>query len=122
VHAVKPGANFEIFEDRTTNVAAIFQPKKGTAPAPKPKTVSDKRAAGKPFPVSVQRVKVDGAVLDFSDLSLVLPFKTRIQNFGGTISGISNAPAARTLLKLDGRVDEYGEANLEGTLNLMQHN
>ncbi|MBM4201119.1 MAG: DUF748 domain-containing protein, partial [Gammaproteobacteria bacterium] len=128
INASKPGANLEIFEDRTSNIAAIFAPKPGVAakPAIKPGTVPAtgapaKPVSGKPFPFSVQRVKVDQAVFDFSDLSLVLPFKTRIQNFGGTISGISNAPSARTLLKLDGRVDEYGEANLEGALNLMQH-
>ncbi|MGY6214650.1 DUF748 domain-containing protein [Methylolobus aquaticus] len=138
INASQPGANFEIFEDRSTNVAAIFAPRPGAAPkpgnppttkaaakpAPKPAAkpaASAKPAAGKPFPFSVQRVKVEQAIFDFSDQSLVLPFKTRIQNFGGTISGISNAPGSRTLLKLDGRVDEYGEANLEGTLDLMQH-
>lgn len=122
IHAVKPGANFEIFEDRTTNVDAIFQTKKRSIPAPKARAGEEKRVAKKSFPFSVQRVKVDEAILDFSDVSLVLPFQTRIQNFGGTISGISTAPGARTLFKLDGRVDEYGEANLEGTLDLMQHN
>ena len=138
INATKPGANIEIFEDRTSNVAAIFAPQPGTAPKPgspsttqaaakpaaKPapkSTAGAKPAAGKPFPFSVQRVKIEQAIFDFSDQSLVLPFKTRIQNFGGTISGISNAPGSRTLLKLDGRVDEYGEANLEGTLDLMQH-
>ncbi|RYU59658.1 DUF748 domain-containing protein [Methylolobus aquaticus] len=134
INVSQPGANFEIFEDRSTNVAAIFAPQPGAAPKPgtpsttkaaaKPAAKSAagaKPAAGKPFPFSVQRVKVEHAIFDFSDQSLVLPFKTRIQNFGGTISGISNAPGSRTLLKLDGRVDEYGEANLEGTLDLMQH-
>lgn len=122
IHAIKPGANLEIFEDRSTNIDVVFAPKKRVAPPQKRIPPPAKRVSGQTFPFSVQRVKVDSAVVDFSDASLVLPFKTRIQNFGGTISGISNAPSARALLKLDGRVDEYGEANLEGTLDLMQHN
>ncbi len=121
IQAIKPGANIEIFEDRTTNIDAIFTTnarQKSTDPRhPEP----PKRTTGKSFPVTVERVKVDSAIVDFSDQSLILPFKTRIQNFGGTISGISTSPASRTLIKLDGRVDEYGEANLEGTLDLMQH-
>lgn len=122
IRLIKPGANIEIFEDRSTNIDVVFASKaRGKASAPRGQEPPT-RVSGKPFPVTVQRVNVDSAIVDFSDQSLILPFKTRIQNFGGTISGISTATAARTLIKLDGRVDEYGEANLDGSLDLMQHN
>ena len=127
VNAYKPVAKLAIFKDRTTNIDAIFsapskaRPSQARKPAQPAKPAKPAGGKSTPFPVSVQRVKVEQAIVDFSDESLVLPFKTRIQNFGGTISGIATKPSARTLIKLDGRVDEYGEANLEGTLDLMQH-
>ncbi|MFO1418909.1 MAG: DUF748 domain-containing protein [Methylotetracoccus sp.] len=159
----QPGANVEIFQDRTTNIAAIFNAKPpvkdaGPTPAPAPKPAApvaaspapkktsgraatpppagkapaearrptDKPVAAarttpaKPFPFGVERVRVDNAIVDFADASLVFPFKTRIQDFHGTVSGISSSPASRTQLEFEGRIDDYGEANLNGTLNLMQ--
>ena len=57
----------------------------------------------------------DGAV-DFADLSLILPFATRIHEFNGVVSGISSAPETRASLQLDGQVAEYGEARVSGEL------
>lgn len=54
--------------------------------------------------------------MDFSDLSLVLPFAVRIQALGGSVSGLSSAADARASLKLEGRVDEFGLARAEGAL------
>lgn len=130
IHVTEPGTNFEIFEDKTTNVAAIFgnqkapgAQKRTTVLAPKalPETEKGrKNPPAKTFPVSVQRVKIDDATVDFSDQSLIFPFQTRIQNFDGHVSGISTSPSGRTLLQFEGRVDEYGEASLEGQLELMR--
>jgi hypothetical protein len=122
VRIVEPGTKIEIFKDRTTNVAAIFQGK-STVPAGKksPKTAKPKRDAAKPFLVAVDRLRIDKGIVDFSDLSLVIPFATRIHNFDGAAMGISTAPSSRTTLKFEGRVDDYGQVNVDGSLSPLQY-
>jgi Domain of Unknown Function (DUF748) len=122
VRIVEPGTKIEIFKDHTTNVAALFQGK-STVPAGKksPKTAKLKRGAAKPFLVTVDRLRIDKGIVDFSDLSLVIPFATRIHHFEGAAMDISMAPSSRTTLKFEGRVDDYGQVNVNGSLRPLQY-
>jgi hypothetical protein len=61
---------------------------------------------------------IDGA-LDFSDLSLPLPFATEIRKLGGTISTIATGSTEPANVKLEGRVDEYGLARISGGIQLL---
>ena len=121
-----------IYKDRSTNVAAIVKSQPAAKPASEPAKTPAKPAAkaekGKPpakgaspapFPVSVARIRVDGAELDFADDSLVLPFATHISQFGGAMTGLSLAPKSRAELQFAGRVGDYGEAKVSGTLSPM---
>jgi len=58
--------------------------------------------------------------VDFSDLSLVLPFAAKVEEFNGSITGISSDPAGAAALKLEGKVGEYGLSNVDGTLKPFQ--
>jgi len=55
--------------------------------------------------------------VDFTDLSLPLPFGTKIHELKGNVVGISSAKGARAQVKLAGRVDDYGTARIDGELN-----
>jgi outer membrane protein OmpA-like peptidoglycan-associated protein len=55
--------------------------------------------------------------VDFSDESLILPFATRIHDFGGSIGGFATTPQSRATVQLAGRVDQYGEAKVDGSLS-----
>ena len=66
--------------------------------------------------MSIERVNVEKASVDFSDLSLVLPFAAKIEDLSGTVAGLSTDRASRALAKLEGRVDEFGLARIEGSL------
>ncbi|HYE37155.1 DUF748 domain-containing protein [Methylocaldum sp.] len=118
----QPGSKITIFEDRSTNLAAIFKEKSPKPPAKKAvKTEKTSRSdSKKPFPVTVERVRVDNGIVDFSDLSLVIPFSTLVHDFDGTITDISTAAAGRTHLAFTGRVDEFGSVKVDGALNPMQ--
>ena len=70
--------------------------------------------------MTVERVRIERAKVDFADLSLVIPFAARVHELSGAVTGISSAPDNRTRLKLEGRVDEYGEVNVEGSLSPLQ--
>jgi hypothetical protein len=66
-------------------------------------------------------LRIDKGIVDFSDLSLVIPFATRIHHFEGAAMDISMAPSSRTTLKFEGRVDDYGQVNVNGSLRPLQH-
>jgi uncharacterized protein involved in outer membrane biogenesis len=67
---------------------------------------------------TIDRVRVENGELDFADLSLALPFGTRIHGFKGAFNGISTQPGTTAQLELDGQVDEYGLARAVGQLDL----
>jgi hypothetical protein len=55
--------------------------------------------------------------MEFADLSLFTPFGTKIHQLNGVVAGVSSVKNARAQVKLDGRVDDYGTANVDGEFN-----
>ncbi len=92
------------------------------APPPSPAGQRAQAAAGgkadPAFRVNIERTRVNQGEMDFADLSLALPFGTRIHEFKGNINGISNRPGGQAELELDGRVDEFGLARAVGQLDM----
>ncbi|MFZ5558624.1 MAG: DUF748 domain-containing protein [Pseudomonadota bacterium] len=115
VRLLEPGAKIVVFEDRSVNLAKVMK-RGGTAAADAPPAQPAADAAAAPFPIAVERVRVENATVDFADLSLVLPFVTQVQEFKGTATGISSDPASRASLQFEGRVGEFGDAAVDGSL------
>lgn len=130
------GAKLVIYADKTVNLKKILRTA-STAPAEGAKTGEAAQAAGgetipplaSPTPppagkaepgfrVAIDRVRVEAGEVDFADLSLALPFGTRIHDFKGALNGISSQPGAVAELELDGHVDEYGLARVVGQIDL----
>ncbi|HEX2441442.1 MAG TPA: DUF748 domain-containing protein, partial [Methylomirabilota bacterium] len=131
-----------IFQDRTISVAKLMKPAgapsgppvasgapaaPGTpatpgAPAaappaaPSPPAAQDGDAAAG-FPVVIERVRLEESSLSFADLSLVLPFATRIHGLNGVVVGLASDPESRATMKLEGRVDEFGLVKIDGALS-----
>ncbi len=106
----QPYARLVINKDRTTNLADIKkrQPE-GPATAPP-------AAETAPKTIRIDRVRVENGAMDFTDLSLVLPFSTYIKALDGAVSGLSSEAGSSAGLKFEGRVDEFGLARAEGSL------
>ncbi|MCW5605923.1 MAG: DUF748 domain-containing protein, partial [Burkholderiales bacterium] len=104
----QPYAKLVINKDRSTNLAGVMRPAM-------PADVAS-ATAGTPMAIGVERISVERGTMDFSDLSLVLPFATHIKELGGVISGLSSATDSRASLKFEGRVEDYGLARTEGTI------
>ncbi len=112
VRMQEPGTKIIIFKDKSINLAKLR--KQETQPQPSAPVATDKDK--KPFPVAVERVRLENGVVDFADFSLVLPFATRIHQCRGSANSISSEPASKTALKFDGRVGEFGQAKASGSL------
>lgn len=119
---LEPDTVIAIHQDKSTNISDVIKPQK---PAPKPAATAPAKVA-KPtpkaapaFPVSIGRILVEKGKVDFSDASLVLPFATRVHDFGGSIAGFAMTPQSRATLQLAGRVDDYGETKVDGSLSPM---
>ena len=113
-----------IFRDRTLNVAKLMKPAE-TPPtaAPAPSALPTTAAGREPspaFPVTVRRVRLDNSSMNYADLSLVLPFATRIHALNGVVAGLGSDANSRATVKLDGRVDESGLFKADGALNALQ--
>lgn len=106
-----------IAKDKSTNISRILVNKE----EPKSTTTSSEKPAATPpaFAVKIDRFNIANSELDFADESLFIPFGTRIHSLEGVVNGLSNKPGARGELALKGAVDEYGEADAQGSLNLL---
>ncbi len=119
-----------IYKDKTLSLARLMKPAGAppapapvAAAAPTPAPTSAPAATPSPaptFPVSIERVRLDEGAMDFADLSLVLPFATRVHALNGVVVGIGSDAASRASLKLDGRVDEFGLVKIGGTVSPFQ--
>ncbi len=72
------------------------------------------------FPVTVDRVLLQDAKLEFADLSLITPFGTNIHSLNGVVNGLATQVDKVAQVELDGKVDEYGSARIRGTLQPFQ--
>ncbi len=121
IKLVEPGAKIVIFKDRSVNLAKVLKETDTVRAETKPpagKTPPAKsKDHGELFPINIDRVRVDKGTVDFSDLSLVLPFAAHVTDFDGGITGISSNAAKLASMKFKGRVDEYGFSSVEGRMS-----
>jgi outer membrane protein OmpA-like peptidoglycan-associated protein len=118
---LEPGAKIVIFKDRSINLAKVLknsdavgnetaahQEQPQAAPPSKDRTL---------FPVSIKRIRVEKGVVDFTDFTLVLPFAAHVTDLSGGATAISSDPASQTMIKLKGKVEEYGLTTVEGGIS-----
>ena len=110
----QPYGRLIINKDRTTNLKGlrvVHEPVSESAAA----EIDD--APG--YDVVLGGIQVTNGSMDFSDLSLPLPFATYIRDLGGSISTLDTASSAASTIKLEGQVDDYGLARIQGEMNLL---
>ncbi len=117
-------ARIAIAEDRSFNVNDVFAPARARADSVRAlksgnmvidSTIAPSQA---PLPdIAIGRVKIDGGEVDFSDLSLPLPFATRVHSVKGEVTALSPDNAAGSEVLIEGTVDEHGFAKATGFIN-----
>jgi uncharacterized protein involved in outer membrane biogenesis len=113
----RPVGELIIEEDKTINLAKVVKDqgseKKVVTPSkPKAKKGDDD------FSYRIGRVRVQNGNILFADFSLTPKFKTRIHDLKGTIGGLASDKNALANMQLDGKIDNYGVARIDGAMRL----
>ncbi len=95
-----------IAEDGSTNLGKLMVEQPA---APEEET--------EPFDIIIGGVRFDSGVLDFTDLSLPLPFTAHVQKLRGSVSRLTPGQEEPTRIDLEGQVADYGQAQISGELN-----
>jgi hypothetical protein len=112
VRLVELGTKLIIQEDGTINIKEVLKQGADSPPAQE-KPAKDEKL----LPIKVRRVLLERGKLQFADLLLRPQFSALIHELKGVISGLSTDSKSLAAVKLDGRVDEYGLAKIDGVLN-----
>jgi uncharacterized protein involved in outer membrane biogenesis len=109
-----------IAKDETINVAEIFTAEK---PAPAYKASIQYAAAEGPPPaetqIKIDTVSFDNGSLNFADFWIQPNYAVSIASLQGTVVGLSTDPNSRAKLDLEGKVDRYAPATIDGEMNLL---
>ncbi len=116
IQLTQPRGRLIIDEEKRVNVVEVFKAGEGNASDPADPSASDPSDAD-PFPVSVGSLRISGGTLDFTDLSLVLPFASTIHDLEGMVSEITSRPGTEASIDLGGQVDQYGVSTIKGSMD-----
>lgn len=100
-----------IKKDRSTNLSGLAL---NTAEG---EPVEESQASS--FNLIIGQTGIRNGSLDFSDFSLPLPFATHISDLDGTFSTIATNSTEPANIHLEGQVDEFGLARINGAINML---
>ncbi len=109
----RPFGRFKIYQDMTTNLSGLAVP--GT-----PDENDSVDTSGPAWAFVIGGININDASMDFSDLSLPLPFATHITAMDGTLSTMDTSSSEPSNIRLEGQVDEYGLARIEGAMSVFE--
>ena len=114
----RPVGELIIGEDKTLNLARVLKDRPAGAPPSSPPAADGGRPGNDrdAFAFDISRIQVEGGDMVFADLSLQPQFKTRIHDLKGAVTGLSSKPGAQARVQLDGQVDRYGIARINGVI------
>jgi len=94
------------------NLLAVLPPKPAASAAAPPPA-----AGGLDFPITLASLVIDKASLHFSDQSIEPPCQFDVQEFDGSIKGLSSQQDARAAVDIKGKVDDVSSFSVVGDVN-----
>jgi uncharacterized protein involved in outer membrane biogenesis len=73
--------------------------------------------AGPAFPVKIGVVRIADGSTNFTDYTLTPKFEISIEQLEGQIQGLTSAAEGRATVQLEGQVDRYAPARVDGEIN-----
>ncbi len=104
----KPFIRAHIAKDHSINFSNLIK---------KQKNGKERARQSKPIKLKIGYIKLINGTTDFSDASLPFPFRTLIHGLNGDISTLDFSSTTPSKIKLDGKIDKYGYANIKGVLS-----
>jgi uncharacterized protein involved in outer membrane biogenesis len=122
VRFTKPYGDILIAEDGSINLGRV---RKGDEVESEDepgaeKADTDAAAGDSGTAVTIGRVLVSDAAADFADLSLPLPFEAKIAALNGEISTIATTSSEPSTVRMEGKVDEFGQVQISGTVTPLE--
>src|SRR5581483_763834 len=122
-NATAPDANAKVPGDDATapDANAKGRPDTGSRRARKSQPVVPVNAApaSPVMPISIDTVRIINGSANYADFWIQPNFAVGIQMLNGSIDGLSSDPKSRAKVKLDGKVDRYAPATIDGQMNLL---
>ena len=120
-----PGVVFSIAPDGTSNMARLFAPPgqidepptEGEEAATEDEEAQAEEPSTPPLPVQIETVRIDNLQFQMADRSITPNVATKIQEFSGTIKGLSSEQLAKADVDLSGKVDKYAPFKIKGQIN-----
>ena len=103
----KPYIRAHIAKNHSTNFSNLIK---------KSKEKVKKKEKSTPLKLKIGDIKLVDGTTDFSDASLPFPFYTNIHDLNGYITTLDFGSTTPSKLKLDGKIDKYGYADIKGVL------
>ncbi len=100
-----PFARIAISRDRQFNLSPLG-------------SLAPQTTSKEPYHYEISEVLIKDAEIDYSDESLILPFRTRIHSTEGAIRDVASFGGTPGTLELQGLIDQYGLARANGTLHV----
>ena len=113
INLAKPYAKVHIDKNKVTNFSNIS--KKSIKIEEKKTSVKKKKE--KEFLFDLGPIKINNGSMDFTDLSLPLPFQSFIEDLEGSISELSSHSSKPSDILINGVIDKYGLAKINGSLD-----
>ena len=112
----KPYGDILIAEDGSINLGRVRKGDGADTEAGDEEATTEPESDEPGTSVTIGRVVVSDAAADFADLSLPLPFKAQIAALNGEISTIATTSSEPSTVKMEGKVDEFGQVQISGTV------
>lgn len=111
-------SRFVITKAGKTNFEGLFPEAPATTATPAPDSsttaAADTTAAEKPWQVELHKLELDKASFRFHDETLTPNFIAAVQNFSGSMTGLSSDTSKPAQFKFHGDVDGYAPVHLQG--------
>ncbi len=114
----KPVGELIIATDGTVNVTKWV--KSGTSGKPSAVAATPTGGGTEPFPFRIGKIRIENGNMAFADYSLRPYFMTKIHDMKGSVMGFSSTTNSQARIQLNGRVDQYGLAKIDGELSLYE--
>jgi hypothetical protein len=112
----QPSAHVVVRKDGALNLASVMPAAPAPTPAPAVALPAVGTTAAPGMQLTLGRFTLDDAALTFADHSLPQGVQVSLQQFGGTVTGLSSDAAARATVDLHGLIDGLGRVEVAGSL------